>query len=67
MLGGHIYAVGGRDYSSELESVERYDPQTDTWEFTCPLKREVRRTGPVSERLQRNRLTLSHKKTVRSS
>ncbi|XP_068166694.1 kelch-like protein 22 [Antennarius striatus] len=41
VLGGHIYAVGGRDYSNELDSVERYDPHTDTWEFVSPLKREV--------------------------
>ncbi|XP_029961218.1 kelch-like protein 22 isoform X2 [Salarias fasciatus] len=41
VVGGHIYAVGGRDYSSELDSVERYDPHTNTWEFVSPLKREV--------------------------
>ncbi|XP_070821589.1 kelch-like protein 22 isoform X2 [Chaetodon trifascialis] len=41
VLGGHIYAVGGRDYSNELDSVERYDPHTNTWEFVSPLKREV--------------------------
>lgn len=41
VLGGHIYAIGGRDYSNELDSVERYDPRTDTWEFVSPLKREV--------------------------
>ncbi|XP_008274920.1 kelch-like protein 22 isoform X2 [Stegastes partitus] len=41
VVGGHIYAIGGRDYSSELDSVERYDPQSNTWEFVSPLKREV--------------------------
>lgn len=41
VMGGHIYAIGGRDYSHELESVERYDPHTDMWEFVSPLKREV--------------------------
>lgn len=41
VLGGHIYAIGGRDYHNELDSVERYDPHTNTWEFVCPLKREV--------------------------
>ncbi|KAF3696066.1 Kelch-like protein 22 [Channa argus] len=40
-VGGHIYAIGGRDYSNELDSVERYDPHTNTWEFVSPLKREV--------------------------
>ncbi|XP_068559794.1 kelch-like protein 22 isoform X4 [Cebidichthys violaceus] len=41
VMGGHIYAIGGRDYSNELESVERYDPHTNVWEFVSPLKREV--------------------------
>lgn len=41
VVGEHIYAVGGRDYSKELDSVERYDPQTNTWEFVAPLKNEV--------------------------
>ncbi|CAK6950384.1 kelch-like protein 22 isoform X2 [Scomber scombrus] len=41
VVGGHIYAIGGRDYSSELDSVERYDPKTNKWEFVSPLKREV--------------------------
>lgn len=41
VVGGHIYAVGGRDYSNQLDSVERYDPQTNTWEFVAPLKNEV--------------------------
>ncbi|XP_027023285.1 kelch-like protein 22 [Tachysurus fulvidraco] len=36
-----IYAIGGRDYSSELDCVERYNPQTNTWEYVAPLKREV--------------------------
>lgn len=38
---GCIYAIGGRDYSVELECVERYNPQTNTWEYVAPLKREV--------------------------
>ncbi|KAF7694960.1 kelch-like protein 22 isoform X1 [Silurus meridionalis] len=36
-----IYAIGGRDYSTELNCVERYDPQTNTWEYVAPIKREV--------------------------
>uniref|UniRef100_A0A8C2ZXR2 Kelch like family member 22 n=1 Tax=Cyclopterus lumpus TaxID=8103 RepID=A0A8C2ZXR2_CYCLU len=40
VMGGYIYAIGGRDYSNELESVERYDPHTNMWEFVSPLKRE---------------------------
>ncbi|XP_051279392.1 kelch-like protein 22 isoform X2 [Dicentrarchus labrax] len=41
VLDGHIYAIGGRDYCSELDVVERYDPRTNMWEFVSPLKREV--------------------------
>ncbi|XP_047448976.1 kelch-like protein 22 isoform X2 [Mugil cephalus] len=41
VVGGHIYTIGGRDYSNELDSVERYDPRTNSWEFVTPLKREV--------------------------
>jgi len=41
VLGGYIYAVGGRDYSNELDAVERYDPRTNAWEYVAPLKREV--------------------------
>ncbi|XP_034025731.1 kelch-like protein 22 isoform X2 [Thalassophryne amazonica] len=41
VVGGYIYTIGGRDYSNELDSVERYDPHTNTWEHVAPLKREV--------------------------
>ena len=30
-LAGQIYAVGGHDGTSYLNSVECYDPMTDTW------------------------------------
>ncbi|MGH0144431.1 UNVERIFIED_CONTAM: hypothetical protein FKN15_017182 [Acipenser sinensis] len=39
-LGGYLYTIGGRDYHNELRVVERYDPQTNTWEFVDPLKQE---------------------------
>ncbi|KAL2092680.1 hypothetical protein ACEWY4_012478 [Coilia grayii] len=41
VLDEHIYAIGGRDYSNELDCVERYDPHHNTWEYVAPLKREV--------------------------
>ncbi|XP_067084464.1 kelch-like protein 22 [Osmerus mordax] len=41
VAGGHIYAIGGRDYSCELKSVERYDPHTNTWEYVAALWKEV--------------------------
>ncbi|XP_048854506.1 kelch-like protein 22 [Brienomyrus brachyistius] len=39
--GGYIYAIGGRDYSTELDCVERYSPSTNTWEYVAGLRREV--------------------------
>lgn len=41
VVGDQIYAIGGRDYSNELDSVECYDPRTNTWKYVAPLKREV--------------------------
>lgn len=42
---GKIYAVGGKSYSVRLggarkvlNSCEVYDPETDTWSFTEPMK-----------------------------
>ncbi|RXN00093.1 Arfaptin-1 [Acipenser ruthenus] len=39
-LGGYLYTIGGRDHHNELKVVERYDLQTNTWEFVDPLKQE---------------------------
>lgn len=41
LVDDYIYAIGGRDYNTELDCVERYNPQTNTWEYVAPLKREV--------------------------
>lgn len=30
-LSGYIWALGGHDGLSIFDSVERYDPRTDTW------------------------------------
>ena len=32
MLDGYVYAVGGWDGRSRLDSIERYDPNTNTWQ-----------------------------------
>lgn len=34
-----LYAVGGRDGSSCLKSVEYYDPHTNKWTSCCPMIR----------------------------
>ena len=38
-----IYAVGGRDDTTELSSAERYNPQTNQWTSVVALK--SRRSG----------------------
>ena len=34
----YIYAVGGRDDSSELNSAERYNPNTNQWQPVVSMK-----------------------------
>ena len=36
-LGQFIYVVGGFNGKSQMNSVERYDTERDTWEFVSPL------------------------------
>ena len=37
MLDGFVYAVGGQEYTSRLDSVEKYDPETNTWVSSIQL------------------------------
>lgn len=32
-MDNHIYVVGGYNGSQQLDTVERYDPETDKWHF----------------------------------
>jgi hypothetical protein len=36
-LNGRIYAIGGRDDDGVLNTVEEYDPDTDTWAIKNPM------------------------------
>jgi len=45
MLDGFVYAVGGWEGSSRLDSVERYNPSTNQWNFIPPMKMAV--TSPT--------------------
>lgn len=38
MLHNCIYAAGGYDGQDQLNSVERYDVETETWTFVAPMK-----------------------------
>ena len=37
VLNNKLYAVGGRDGSVCLSSVECYDPHTNKWTVVCPM------------------------------
>jgi hypothetical protein len=45
MLDGSVYAVGGWEGSFRLDSVERYDPDTNSWHIIAPMKMAV--TSPA--------------------
>ncbi|ELT91551.1 hypothetical protein CAPTEDRAFT_3638 [Capitella teleta] len=45
MLDGFIFAVGGWEGSSRLDSIERYDPTTNHWSMVAPMKMAV--TSPA--------------------
>ena len=45
MLDGYVYAVGGWEGSSRLDSVEKYDPETNVWTPVASLKMAV--TSPA--------------------
>lgn len=36
-LGGPVYAVGGLDDTTCFNTVERYDPTTDSWTFVAAM------------------------------
>ena len=37
MVGGKLYALGGYEYPDTLDTVEVYDPATDTWAAVAPM------------------------------
>ncbi|XP_078467222.1 kelch-like protein 24 isoform X1 [Lampetra fluviatilis] len=45
MLDGFVFAVGGWEGSSRLDSVEGYDPSTNCWQFVAPMRMAV--TSPA--------------------
>ena len=36
-LGGFVYVVGGYDGIRQLNSIERYDPEKNSWKLVCPM------------------------------
>ncbi|XP_013395524.1 kelch-like protein diablo [Lingula anatina] len=45
MLDGFIYAVGGWEGTARLDTVERYNPFSNSWSFVAPMKISV--TSPA--------------------
>lgn len=45
MLDGYVFAVGGWEGRSRLDSVECYNPHTNTWQFMESVKMAV--TSPA--------------------
>ena len=45
MLDGFVYAVGGWEGSSRLDSVERYNPESNSWQSIPNLRMAV--TSPA--------------------
>lgn len=48
MLDGCIYAVGGWEGTARLDSVEKYNPETNAWTFVAPVKMAVTSPAVVS-------------------
>lgn len=44
-LGQYVYALGGHDGLSIFDSVERYDPQSNTWIKVTPMLNRRCRLG----------------------
>lgn len=44
-MNGYVYAVGGCDSWNCLNSVERYDPATNSWTSVSPLNTARRGCG----------------------
>lgn len=47
---GLLYAIGGNDGSSSLNTVERYEPQLNKWTLICPMM--LRRSSVGAAALQ---------------
>ena len=48
MLDGYVYAIGGWEGTVRLDSIERYNPVSNTWTFVAPMKMAVTSPAVVS-------------------
>lgn len=61
VLGGRLYAVGGRDGSVCHRSIECYDPHTNKWSLLAPMNRRRGGVGVSDARALSNYAQLIHK------
>lgn len=45
VLGGYLYAIGGSDGQSPLNTVERYDPRHNKWSLVSPMSTRRKHLG----------------------
>ena len=45
VLGGYLYAIGGSDGQSPLNTVERYDPRQNKWSQVSPMSTRRKHLG----------------------
>ena len=45
VLGGYLYAIGGSDGQSPLNTVERYDPRQNKWSQVSPMATRRKHLG----------------------
>lgn len=45
VLGGYLYAIGGSDGQSPLNTVERYDPRHNKWTLVSPMSTRRKHLG----------------------
>ena len=48
MLDGYVYAVGGWEGTSRLDSIERFSSISNSWSFVAPMKMAVTSPAVVS-------------------
>ena len=45
VLGGFLYAIGGSDGATPLNTVERYDPRQNKWAVVAPMSTRRKHLG----------------------
>lgn len=49
VLGGFLYAIGGSDGQTPLNTVERFDPRSNKWTVVAPMSTRRKHLGCAGE------------------